>query len=147
MGEYQYFGSAEIFDDMKLRAELSAKANVERGSFVIGIRLLEASVLENVHVRWVARRLPEEREAGMGQHIRILPDKPELRVMQSRYFRAETENLAGATILWEVCSPGGGKITRDGRYTAPDTEGIYEIRAFCQEDPKIRNSIFVIVRE
>ena len=80
-------------------------------------------------------------------HIRILPDKPELKVMQSRYFRALTENLDGMTILWEVSTPNGGIITRDGRYTAPDTAGIYEICAFCQEFPKIRNSVFVIVHE
>ena len=67
--------------------------------------------------------------------------------MQSRYFRTETENLEGMTILWEVCTPNGGSVTRDGRYTAPDTEGIYEVAAFCQEMPNIRNSVFVIVRE
>ena len=67
--------------------------------------------------------------------------------MQSRYFRTETEYLHGATILWEVCTPNGGTVTRDGQYTAPDTEGIYELRAFCQENPRIRSSVFVIVRE
>ena len=51
------------------------------------------------------------------------------------------------TLLWEVLTPGGGTISRDGRYTAPDTEGIYEVAAFCQEMPAIRNSVFVIVRE
>lgn len=145
--EAQYFGSGEIFEDMKVRAELAVKANCERGSFVIGIRLLESTPVENVKIRWIAEKLPEDRESSNEQHIRIIPDKPELRCMQSRYFRTETENLSGATILWEVCTPEGGTITRDGMYTAPDTEGIYEIRAFCQENPKICCSVFVIVRE
>ncbi len=145
--EAQYFGSAEIFEDIKVRAELAAKANCERGSFVIGVRLLESTSAESVTVRWAAEKLPEDREGSNEQHICIIPDKPELRCMQSRYFRTETENLSGATILWEVCTPEGGTITRDGMYTAPDTEGIYEIRAFCQENPKIRCSVFVIVRE
>ncbi len=145
--EAQYFGSGEIFEDMKVRAELAVKANCERGSFVIGIRLLESTPVENVKIRWMAEKLPEDRESSNEQHIRIVPDKPELRCMQSRYFRTETENLSGATILWEVCTPEGGTITRDGMYTAPDTEGIYEIRAFCQENPKICCSVYVIVRE
>ncbi len=145
--EAQYFGSGEIFEDMKVRAEMGVKANCERGSFVIGVRLLESTSAENVKIRWFAEKLPENKENSNEQHIRIIPDKPELRCMQSRYFRTETENLSGATILWEVCTPEGGTITRDGMYTAPDTEGIYEIRAFCQENPKVCSSVFVIVRE
>ena len=144
---FQYAGSAEIFDDVKLKAELASKVNCERGSFMIGIRLLEPSVLESVQVKWVAERIPDEEVQGREAHIRVLPDKPEMKVMQSRYFRTETENLEGMTILWEVCTPNGGSVTRDGRYTAPDTEGIYEVAAFCQEMPNIRNSVFVIVRE
>ena len=144
---FQYAGSAEIFDDVKLKAELASKVNCERGSFMIGIRLLEPSVLESVQVKWVAERIPDEEVQGREAHIRVLPDKPEMKVMQSRYFRTETENLEGMTILWEVCTPNGGSVTRDGRYTAPDTEGIYEVAAFCQEMPSIRNSVFVIVRE
>ena len=147
MDGFQYGGSSEIFDDMKLKAEVASKVNCERGSFMIGIRLLEPSVLENVKVQWVAERIPDEEIPEREAHIRVLPDKPEMKVMQTRYFRTETENLEGMTILWEVCTPNGGSVTRDGRYTAPDTEGIYEVAAFCQEMPNIRNSVFVIVRE
>ena len=146
--EFQYFGSEEIFEDMKFRAEMAARVNCERGSFVIGIRLLSSTGRESVRIRWVVERAPEETGGDdKAPHIRIIPDKPELKVMQSRYFRAETENLEGMTLLWEVLTPGGGTISRDGRYTAPDTEGIYEVAAFCQEMPAIRNSVFVIVRE
>ena len=144
---YQYSGSPEIFKDMGIRAETSVRVNREKGSFVIGIRLLEASAVKEVRVSWIAEKIPETREVNREAHIRILPDKPELKVMQNRYFRVQTENLEGMTILWEVLTPNGGVITRDGHYTAPDTAGIYEVSAFCQEMPKIRNSVFVIVRE
>ena len=145
--EAQYFGSGEIFEDMNVRAELAAKASNERGSFVIGVRLLEATPASNLRIRWTAELLREDEKNVSGQHIRVVPDKPELKCMQSRYFRAETENIHNATIQWEVCSPQGGTITRDGMYTAPDSEGIYEIRAFVQENPEIMSSVFVIVRE
>lgn len=144
---YQYSGSPEIFEDMGIRAETAVRVNREKGSFVIGIRLLEASAVKEVRVHWIAEKVPETFEADREAHIRILPDKPELKVMQNRYFRVQTENLEGMTILWEVTTPNGGVITRDGHYTAPDTAGIYEVAAFCQEMPKIRNSVFVIVRE
>ncbi len=144
---FQYIGSEEVFEDMRIRAVLAAKVNYERGSFVIGIRLLEHTPLETARIHWIAERIPEEKARNTEPHIRILPDKPELRVMQSRYFRVKTENLEGMTILWEICTPNGGTISRDGHYTAPDTEGIYEVAAFCQEMPTIRNSVFVIVRE
>ena len=146
-GDYQYSGSPEIFQDMVYKVETAVKQNREKGSFIIGIRFLEASAVQEVYVHWIAERLPETYHIDEEAHIRILPDKPELKVMQSRYFRALTENLDGMTILWEVSTPNGGIITRDGRYTAPDTAGIYEICAFCQEFPKIRNSVFVIVHE
>ncbi len=146
-GRYQYIGSEEVFEDMRIRAVLAAKVNYERGSFVVGLRLLEHTPLEQARVHWIAERVPEAEDRDTEPHIRILPDKPELRVMQSRYFRAKTENLEGMTILWEVSTPNGGTISREGHYTAPDTEGIYEIAAFCQEMPSIKNSVFVIVRE
>lgn len=144
---YQYSGSPEIFEDMAIRAETAVRVNREKGSFVIGIRLLEPTAAKEVRVSWIAEKLPETFEADREAHIRILPDKPELKVMQNRYFRVQTENLEGMTILWEVLTPNGGVITRDGHYTAPDTAGIYEVSAFCQEMPTIRNSVFVIVRE
>ena len=146
-GEYQYSGSSEIFQDMAFQVEKAVKQNREKGSFIIGIRFLEASAVQEVAVHWIAERLPETYTKNEEAHIPILPDKPELKVMQSRYFRTKTENLDGMTILWEVLSPNGGTITRDGRYTAPDTAGIYEICAFCQDYPRIRNSVFVIVHE
>ncbi|MDO4803528.1 MAG: hypothetical protein Q4A32_01750 [Lachnospiraceae bacterium] len=146
-GEYQYAGSQEIFEDMAYRVETAVKLNREKGSFIIGIRFLEASAVQEVRIHWIAEKMPETYVKDQEAHIRILPDKPELKVMQSRYFRTQTENLESMTILWEVTSPNGGIITRDGHYTAPDTEGIYEVCAFCQEMPQIRNSVFVIVHE
>ncbi len=145
--EYQYSGSSEIFEDMTFKAETAVKLNREKGSFIIGVRFLEASAVQDIRVHWIAEKVPGMEVKDTEGHIRVLPDKPELKVMQSRYFRADTENLEGMTILWEITTPNGGTITRDGYYTAPDVAGIYEICAFCQEMPKIRNSVYVIVHE
>ena len=142
----QYFGSSEIFKNMEIRAELAARADNERGCFVIGMRLLEATAVGSVNIRWTARLLSEDKTTGTDQRIVITPGKLEMKVMQNRYLRARTENLTGMTLTWEVRSPHGGTISRDGLYTAPGTEGVYEVGCYCSEMPQIRSSIYVIVR-
>ncbi len=142
----QYFGSSEIFKNMELRAELAARADNEKGCFVIGMRLLEATAVGSVNIRWTARLLNEDKAAGTDQRIVITPAKLEMKVMQNRYLRAQTENLTGMSLTWEVRSPHGGTISKDGLYTAPGTEGVYEVGCYCSEMPQIRSSIYVIVR-
>ena len=143
----QYFGSSEIFKNMEARMEMAARADNEKGSFVIGIRLLEATALGSVNIRWTARLVNEDKRDNMQQRIVILPNKPELKVMQNRYLRAQTENLTGMSLVWEVKTPNGGTINKDGLYTAPGSEGVYEVGCYCEEMPQINSSIYVIVRK
>ena len=44
------FGSSEIFEDDTPKAELAAKADISRGSFVIGLRLLEPTGQQTIRV-------------------------------------------------------------------------------------------------
>lgn len=142
----QYFGSSEIFKNMEIRAELAARADNEKGCFVIGMRLLEATAVSSVNIRWTARLVNEDKVGDDDRRIVISPNKLEMKVMQNRYLRAQTENLTGMTVTWEVRTPHGGTISRDGLYTAPGTEGVYEVGCYCSEMPQIKSSIYVIVR-
>lgn len=146
--EEMLFGSSEIFEDKNPKMELAAKADITKGSFVIGLRLLEPTGQQSVRVHWTA--LPDKgKDAGaLGeQKLSIRPDKLEIKLRDSYYLEAVTENLSGATVLWEVKSPGGGTVSRDGMYTAPNHPGVYEVQAWCQEMPQLRASLYVIVRE
>lgn len=144
----QLFGSSEIFDDFSPKAELAAKADMEKGSFVIGVRLLEATGQSRILVHWRASLEPDQdNQAAVVPKLSIRPDKLELKVRETYYLEAVSEGIPGTTILWEVTSREGGRISWDGRYTAPNYPGVYEIRAWCQEQPQIRASLYVIVRE
>lgn len=142
------FGSSEIFEDDAPKAELAARADISRGSFVIGLRLLEPTGQQTVRVHWTAVMGKQDRNGVLGEpRLSIRPSKLEMRVRESYYLEAEAENVPGAEILWEVRSKEGGFISRDGMYTAPNQPGVYEIQAWCQEMPKLRASLYVIVRE
>ena len=142
------FGSSEIFEDFTPKAELAAKADIQRGSFVIGLRLLEATGQQTIRIRWRAVLEQNQEESSLTERkLSIRPDKLELKVRESYYLEAVTEGLPGAVILWEVKSRDGGTVSRDGLYMAPNWPGVYEIQAWCQEIPQIRASLYVIVRE
>lgn len=142
------FGSSEIFEDDAPKAELAARADISRGSFVIGLRLLEPTGQQTVRVHWTAVMGKQDRKGVLGEpRLSIRPSKLEMRVRESYYLEAEAENIPGAEILWEVRSKEGGFVSRDGMYTAPNQPGVYEIQAWCQEMPKLRASLYVIVRE
>lgn len=146
--EEMLFGSSEIFEDKNPKVELAAKADIGKGSFVIGLRLLEPTGQQSVRVHWTA--IPDKgKDSGIlgEQKLSIRPDKLEIKIRESYYLEAVTENLSGATVLWEVKSPKGGTVSRDGMYTAPNYPGVYEIQAWCQEMPQLRASLYVIVRE
>lgn len=144
----QLFGSSEIFEDFNPKAELAARADVSKGSFVIGVRLLEATGQQSLRVHWSAVMKTNPDSASLGeQRLSIKPDKLELKPRESYYLEAAAENLPGVTVLWEVKSPEGGSVSRDGMYTAPSRPGVYEIQAWCQELPRVRASLYVIVRE
>lgn len=142
------FGSSEIFDAFSPKAELAAMADMERGSFVIGARLLEATGQRTIRVCWRAV-LEQEKESGAAEApgLSIRPDKLEMKVRETFYLEAVAKGLSGCTVLWEVMDKGGGSISWDGMYTAPGYPGVYEIQAWCQEQPDIRASLYVIVRE
>ncbi len=141
------WGSPEIFDDISPKAELAAKADQTRGSFYIGIRLLEATGMQSVRIHWTARKGREEMGAAEEMSLGIRPDKLEMKVRETYYLQAETRGLSGMTIVWEVKTPDGGRISRDGMYQAPGHAGVFEVQARCQERPKLRASLYIIVRE
>lgn len=143
-----YSGSSEIFEDMEVKAELAARLDASRGAFVVGLRLIEPTSVQWVDVYWRAAADPAaQEETEREKHIYILPGKLELKVRESCYLEAVCENVPGATVLWNVTDPYGGSISSDGAYTAPNTAGVYEITAQCQDAPELKASLFVVVRE
>ena len=143
-------GSPEIFDEEggEVHAELAAKVDVTKGTFVIGLRLIAPTAARHVRIHWTAVR--DSRESVHDRQQRrlfIRPDVCELEVRETRYFQAVFENVSDQRVRWSVKEPQGGEIDQNGMYTAPNTVGVYEIVAESAAYPELRASTYVVVRD
>lgn len=143
-----YSGSPEIFEQMQVRAELGARADMEKGSFVIGLRMIEPPSQQRVRVHWRAEALgQQEKEQTAGRRLFIRPERLELHLRENTWLEALCPGIPGLSVNWSVKTAEGGSITQDGMYTAPNLPGVYEISAASAEFPELRTSVFAIVRE
>ena len=60
-------------------------------------------------------------------------------------FTAHIHGLAKGSVRWTVQEPGGGEITEEGRYTAPDRRGTYHIIGAAITDPSVNARATVVV--
>lgn len=141
------YGSPEVFGEQKFRVETAVRTYEERGSFVIGIRLLETVTEGKLSVRWTAvRDTEEDREDKAEKRIFIKPGLLELGLRESFFLETTCVNMADRRILWSV-KEGGGFIDASGEYTAPNVPGVYEVTARSAAYPEVKASIFVVVRD
>ena len=141
------YGSPEVFAEQKFRVETAVRTYEERGSFVIGIRLLETVLEGKLLVRWTAmRNMDEDREDKAEKRIFIKPGLLELGLRESFALEANCVNMADRRVLWSV-KEGGGFIDAAGNYTAPNIPGVYEVTAKSAAYPEVKASIFVVVRD
>ena len=143
-------GSPEIFNEQggEVHAELAAKVDVTKGTFVAGLRLIAPTSARHVRIHWTAVR--DNRESALDREQRrlfIRPDVCELEVRETRYFQAVFENVDDQRVRWSVKEPQGGEIDENGMYTAPNTVGVYEITAESTAHPELRASTYVVVRD
>ena len=143
--EYLYSGSQEVFPDMTVQAELAAKADPSRGTFTIGVRLLESTSEQKLTIHWTAIAAVSS-YGGLSEtpRIYIQPSVLQMRVREEGILKAEVEGMDDRTVEWR-CER--GDIDKNGVYTAPNEPGIYEITAVSKEDEKLTASIYAVVRE
>lgn len=141
-------GSSEIFQDQDPKAEIAVKQDTGRGSFVIGIRLIEPTSKTSVRLVWSAERTEDEKKQEVeSDKLFIKPQHLAIKVRESAQLEAVCDKKNGMTFIWNVKSPGGGSITDEGFYTAPSESGVYEVTAEAQENPDMKASVFIIVRD
>ena len=68
-------------------------------------------------------------------------------VCDSVVFTAALEGFHDERLKWKIKDPNGGTINKNGKYTAPETPGIYHVTVSSQAYPKVQASTFVVVRE
>jgi chitinase len=88
---------------------------------------------------------PQRSAAGPAVSINIDPPEATLHVGQARRFTAVVKGADSTGIRWTVEEKGGGSITEDGVYTAPQSVGIYHVVATSKASPSTRSVAKVTV--
>lgn len=143
----ELFGSSEVFENMDPVLEMAAQLNRDRGSFVIGVRVVSETMKESVRIHWTVMKdtrdyVAEKRE----RKIFIKPNVLNLSIRESYYLEAVCTNMKDKRLKWSV-GENCGTIDSNGMYTAPNTTGVFEVTVQSVAYPELRASIFVIVRE
>ena len=142
------YGNAEIFKEDALPVKLAAKLNPSKGSFIIGVMTTSTVLDDFIEVKWTAFRDVDEAENDSNEmKILIKPSSLVLKPRENRYLDAMCMNMANKALRWSVIPDTGGNIDGNGYYTAPVTEGVYEVVAESVAYPEVKASIMVVVRE
>lgn len=143
------YGSPEVFEDAApFKAELAAKADPARGTFRIGLRLTEPTMERYVRVNWTAfRDIREKRHDREEMALFIKPEMLYLKTRESYYLEAKFRGVEETPVRWVVREENGGTIEPNGKYTAPNAPGIYEVSASSTIYENLRASIFIVVRD
>ena len=142
------YGDAEIFKEDTQPVRLAAKLNPSKGSFVIGVMTTSTVLNDYIEVKWTALRDVDEAENDSNEmKILIKPSSLVLKPRESRYLDAMCMNMANKTLRWSVVPETGGNIDGNGYYTAPVSEGVYEVVAESVAYPEVKASIMVVIRE
>lgn len=147
------FGNGEIFVSKNEnkdvpRIESAALVYPDRGTFKVGIRMLDYVSGHSVRVRWFAYK-PTRDTAKMRAldniTMKITPDIHKLKPLERIRFAAEVEGCEDKSVIWSVGDEAGGTIDSNGLYQAPSMAGTYEIIATSVADNRSKTSAFVIV--
>jgi hypothetical protein len=146
------FGDPDIFEDVRSSpvadVRLGARANITKGTFIVGARVVTPTNARKLKVNWTAIRDSKENIHDLeSRRIFIKPDMADVEVRESCYFEAIFANVADKRIKWKVKEAEGGTIDGNGMYTAPNIPGVFEIIAESLAYPELRASTYVVVRE
>ncbi len=146
---HMMFGDASLFQSQSgFTASLGAKLEPAQGTFEIGMRIVKSGDAKRVRVHWTALRNEVQKpQSAKKKHIFIQPDNPNVFVGESVVFTAVLEGFSDNRLKWKVKDNNGGTISKNGKYTAPETPGIYHITVSSSAYPKVQASTFVVVRE
>lgn len=143
------FGDASMFQGQNgFAASLGARLMPSEGTFEIGLKVLKNDSAKQVRVHWTALRNEIRKPVSIRKkRIFIQPDNPNVFAGDSVVFTAVLEGFTDERLNWGVKDRDGGAIDKNGKYTAPQTEGIFQITVSSMAYPEVQASTFVVVRE
>ena len=142
-----YYGAGNVFEQRTIPVDSAVCTYREKGSFVIGIILLDNITGGKLTVQWTAvRSTDEEREDMVEKKVFIKPGILDIATRESYYLDAVCQNMTDKRLNWSVAD-NGGSIDSNGCYTAPNIPGVYEVTAQSAAWPEVKATIFIVVRE
>lgn len=149
------YGNPDIFaNDQRtvVDAETAVRVLNDKGSFVVGARLLKNVDYLVLTYRWVAIRFPAGNDLGLREDLTgktISPETPTIKMgtKENHYFGVRFNNMDPVSITYELTEANSGEISADGIYTAPAKPGVYEIRIYCTDMPVICTYAYAIVEK
>lgn len=151
MGRLLY-GDSEVFAQSSYipgvpKVKIGVYADPIDGTFRMGVMLTDRTVRCRLTIRWWAERIkvPEEEKAETETVDFYISNAPKSLRVGQKYQLTCVLPSAGSRIKWEVLTEGGGEITPYGMYTAPQTQGIYQIRATLEETQQTA-AMYLMVR-
>lgn len=131
---------------------LASIVYIDRGSFRIGLKLLDSTELEKIKIVWTATKIENgiENEELMQNRdervvVKIVPDTAMVKTREKIYFKATVEGTKDKGVKWLV-DKDKGTIDDNGVYEAPATPGVYEITVVSIVNPKSEASAYVVVK-
>ncbi len=155
-GDTLIFGGENLFPSGEFSlaapsAVAGAMVNARKGTLQLGIRLLEKTSQQILKVRWWAF-MPSNEQAGGNENIAdgfirvvVQPNTANLEPLQQIRFSATIEGTSSQEVNWSVVEKNGGTIDRNGLYTAPTVEGVFEIQAQSVKYGMYKASAYVVV--
>ena len=141
------YGNPSVFRDDEAPYEVAAKLDPSKGSFIIGVLTKSTMLQDYIDVKWTAFRDVDEKVAEKSSmKITIKPNSLIIKPRETKYLEAVCSNMTNKTVRWSVSPATGGEIDANGKYSAPNTEGVYEVIAQSAVYPEVKASIMVVVR-
>lgn len=148
-----YYGDPALFQENKEMENVSTAVKVlnDKGSFVVAAKILKPINQLILTYRWTAIKLPKRNDENLfdgykNKSISAFTPTVTLGTKESYYFEVVFHNMEACSIGYELTEQGSGEITADGVYTAPNKEGVYEIKIYCTDMPIICSYAYAIVK-
>ena len=150
------FGDGDIFRANKKDSRIpvvdsAIKIYRDKGIFQAGIKFLRDYDGMFLRCRWIAAAGEEIKDiSGEGKkkwgYIVVEKSTLVMKPKESAALQIKYVDMEPCPVAYAVNERGSGWISENGVYTAPESEGVYEINVYCTERPDINAFCYAVVR-
>lgn len=145
------YGNPQLFAFQECMAvETAVRVLNDKGSFQVAVKLLGEQKSIVLQLGWIAVKFSAAKDMMEIQEEKcsIRPETATalLHPKESYCFNVSFDGMEPCQLTYELTEPDSGEIGADGLYTAPAKEGVYEIRIYCTDMPKITTYVYAIVK-